>query len=176
MLFPFLFLFTALQRIVELRLAKRNTQKLLQNGAVEFGRGHYWVLVVLHSAFFLCLFTEKYLNSPETPAWWPALFTIFFLAQLARVWVIRSLGGRWTTRIIVLPGKATLKQGPFRFLPHPNYTVVAVELAVLPAIFGLYWTAALFSLLNALVLLLLRIPEENRALRWAALQNAPGPG
>ena len=94
-------------------------------------------------------------------------FLVFLLAQAGRVWVISSMGGRWTTRIIVLPGEKLVRRGPFRFVSHPNYCVVALELAFLPLAFGHWATALLFTILNALVLLGVRIPAENKALDWA---------
>jgi len=97
---------------------------------------------------------------------------VFIICQAARVWIIRSLQGRWTTRIIVLPGIGPIQEGPYLILPHPNYLIVAFELAALPLLFGLYWTAWIFTVLNAGILLLIRIPEENRGLKWASSNGA----
>ncbi|HEX7930158.1 MAG TPA: isoprenylcysteine carboxylmethyltransferase family protein [Sphingomicrobium sp.] len=150
--------FVTLQRLTELRLADRNSQKLLAEGAVEFGRGHYPFIVALHMIWLAALW------------WWapgqrvnPILLALFALLQLGRVWVIASLGERWTTRIIVKPGAPLIRAGPYRFLKHPNYFVVTLEIAVLPLMFGLWRIALVFSLLNA-VILAVRIREENRAL------------
>jgi methyltransferase len=150
--------FVTLQRLTELRLADRNSQKLLAEGAVEFGRGHYPFIVALHMIWLAALW------------WWapgqpvnPILLALFAFLQLGRVWVIASLGDRWTTRIIVKPGAPLIRAGPYRFLKHPNYFVVTLEIAVLPLMFGLWRIALVFSLLNA-VILAVRIREENRAL------------
>ena len=159
--------FVVVQRIVELRIADRNTKILLKNGGLEFGKKHYWVLVLLHTLFFLSLITEAFFRTVHFQTYWPYILTIFLLAQVGRIWVIRTMNGRWTTRIIVLPGKNLVDRGPFRILPHPNYFIVAIEIFTLPFLFKLYWTACIFSVLNAVVLLVIRIPEENRALRWA---------
>lgn len=150
--------FVTLQRLIELRLADRNSQKLLAEGAVEFGRGHYPFIVALHMIWLAALW------------WWapgqpvdPILLGMFGLLQLGRVWVIATLGDRWTTRIIVKPGAPLVRTGPYRFLKHPNYFIVTLEIAVLPLMFGLWRIALVFSLLNA-VILAVRIREENRAL------------
>ena len=89
------------------------------------------------------------------------------------MWIIRSMQGRWTTRILVLPGTPSIATGPFRYLPHPNYCVVALELAALPLIFGLTYTALAFTLMNAAILGWVRIPEERRALNWAMPKTDP---
>jgi len=150
--------FVTLQRLIELRLADRNSQKLLAEGAVEFGRGHYPFIVALHMIWLAALW------------WWapgqpvdPILLGMFGLLQLGRVWVIATLGDRWTTRIIVKPGAPLVRTGPYRILKHPNYFIVTLEIAVLPLMFGLWRIALVFSLLNA-VILAVRIREENRAL------------
>ncbi len=157
--------FVIIQRIIELRIARKNTAILIKNGAVEFGADHYWMLILLHSCFFLSLFVEAYFFGIHFPKQWGYWLGIFVLAQICRVWIIRKMNGRWTTRIIVMPGKELVQDGPFKFLRHPNYMVVAIELFSLPMIFGLRGTAIVFSLLNAGVLLGVRIPEENRALK-----------
>lgn len=170
-LFIVVLLLTVVQRLIELWIAKRNTVRLLQQGAIEFGSKHYPVIVLLHSAFFLSLVVEYYF----TPASFSAIFIVMFcLAQLGRVWVLRAMGSRWTTRIIARKGEELVMRGPFRFLRHPNYTVVAIELLSLPLAFGLEFTAVTFSLLNALVLLGIRIPAEEKALRWATGNSEEG--
>lgn len=164
--FSTLFTLVITQRLIELGIAKRNTQLLLQQGAVEFGKNHYWAMVTLHVSFFLSLLVEGGISGIHLHPYWPYLLALFFLAQICRIWIIKTMQGRWTTRIIVLPGKPRVQKGPFRWIPHPNYLVVAIELITLPFIFELYWTAGLFTLLNAFVLLCIRIPEENRALNF----------
>ncbi len=157
--------FLVVQRMVELRIAHRNTTKLLENGGLEFGKDHYWVLVLLHAGFFGSLLLEGFSRSIHASAVWPIYLGVFILAQAGRVWVIRTMNGRWTTRIIISPGAPLVSNGPFRILSHPNYAIVALELFTIPMLFNLYWTAALFTVLNAVVLIAIRIPEETRALR-----------
>ncbi|MFL6727377.1 MAG: isoprenylcysteine carboxyl methyltransferase family protein [Sphingomicrobium sp.] len=148
-----------LQRIGELWLSKRNTARLLAEGAHEVGAAHYPLIVTVH---VLWLATLWWLT-PGRPiaALWLALFV---LIEIARIWVLVSLGGRWTTRIIVLPDAPLVRSGPYRWINHPNYVVVVAEIAVLPLVFGLWQIALVFTLLNAAALSI-RIREENRALR-----------
>jgi methyltransferase len=153
-----------LQRLGELTLANRNTRKLRAEGAVEIGAGHYPLMVLLHAAWLMAVLWL--LPAPLTIHWgWLALFVIL---QAARIWVIASLGRFWTTRIISLPGAPLVKRGPYRFMRHPNYLVVAGEIAVLPLVFGEILVAILFSLANG-ALLFWRIRQENAAL--AARRN-----
>jgi methyltransferase len=151
-------LLVTLQRLAELWLANRNSRDLLANGAREFGAGHYPLIVALHAAWLAALWSW----APGQPVNFPWLI-LFALLQLARAWVIASLGPRWTTRIIVTPGAPLVRAGPYRWLSHPNYVVVAMEIAVLPLVFGLWQIALLFTLLNAAVLAI-RIKAENDAL------------
>ena len=150
--------FVTLQRLVELQLADRNSRRLLAEGAVEFSRGHYPFIVALHMLWLAALWWW----APGRPIDIPLLL-FFALLQLGRIWVIATLGERWTTRIIVKPGAPLVRKGPYRFLNHPNYLIVTLEIAVLPMVFGLWRIALLFSLLNAIILAI-RIKEENRAL------------
>ena len=150
--------FVTLQRGSELLLARRNTRVLLAAGAHEVGARHYPLIVILHAAWLATL----WLLAPGRPIVWP-LIGLFALLQCARLWVLATLGARWTTRIIVLPGAPLVAGGPFRLLRHPNYAVVVAEIAVLPLAFGLWWIALVFSLLNALVLAV-RIRAESEAL------------
>ena len=147
-----------LQRLAELALARRNTRQLLAQGAIEVAPGHYPAIVALHSAWLAGLWLLAPFKAPDI-----ALLTIFALLQAGRVWVLASLGSRWTTRVIVVPGALPVRSGPYRFLRHPNYMIVAGELLVLPLAFGLPLFAVLFSALNALVLWV-RIHAENAAL------------
>ena len=155
--------FVTAQRLGELVLSRRNTRRLLAQGAHEVGAAHYLLIVALHAAWLLGLW---YLAVYRVPAgqsvnlFWLLLFVVL---QLARVWVIASLGGRWTTRIIILPGATLVRRGPYRFLSHPNYWVVAGELLVLPLVFGLAWYGLVFTLLNAAVMWI-RIRAEAAAL------------
>ena len=151
--------FVTLQRLAELLLSQRNTKRLLADGAREHGAAHYPLLVALHAAWLAALWWW----APGQPVNLP-LLALFGLLQLARIWVIATLGRRWTTRIIVKPGAPLVRAGPYRFVNHPNYWVVAAEIAVLPLVFGLVALAILFSLLN-LIVLAVRIRAENQALR-----------
>ena len=148
-----------LQRLGELVLAERNTRRLLARGAHEVGRSHYPFLVAVHAGWLLAL----WLLAPGPPIHILPLL-IYVLLQVARIWVIASLGERWTTRIIVLPAAPLVRRGPYKWVDHPNYLIVIAEIAVLPLVFGLPVVAAFFSVLNAIVLWV-RVREENQALR-----------
>jgi methyltransferase len=150
--------FVTLQRLSEMRLAEEHSRKLLAGGAVEHGREHYVVIVALHAAWLAALWWW----APGRPINIPFLI-LFVILQAGRVWAIRSLGERWTTRIIVKPDAPLVRRGPYRFVDHPNYLVVIGEIAVLPLVFGLWRIALLFTVLNALILTV-RIRAENRAL------------
>lgn len=147
-----------LERVGELWLAKRNTKRLLGEGAREYAPGHYPLIVALHAGWLATL-------------WWfaptqiigPLWLALFFVIEIGRLWVLASLGERWTTRIIVLPNAPLVRRGPYRFADHPNYAVVVAEILVLPLVFGLWRTALVFTALNA-ILLTVRIRAENRAL------------
>lgn len=147
-----------LERLLELLHARRNTRRLLQQGAREHAPGHYPLIVAVHGLWLASLWWL----APPRPidGFWLALFV---LIELMRAWVLITLGPRWTTRIIVLPGERLVKRGPYRFINHPNYWVVVGEIAVLPLLFGLWKIALVFTLLNAAVLTV-RVREENRAL------------
>ena len=157
--------FVLLQRAVELGVAATNTAGLRKAGAVEVdARGYPW-FVVLHGAWLACLFLL--VPADAAPSW--PLLALYAVLQLGRLWAIATLGRRWTTRIIVLPGAALVEGGPYRYLRHPNYAVVAGEILVLPLAFGASAIALVFSAVN-LALTLRRIGIENRAL--AALRSA----
>ena len=147
-----------LQRGGELVLARHNTRRLLAAGAVEVAPSHYPLIIAVHASWLLGLWIFGW-NAPVRPAW----LALFCLLQLLRVWVIATLGPRWTTRIIVAPGLPLVASGPYRWLSHPNYVVVASEIAVLPLCLGLPWFALLFTALDAAILSI-RIRAENRAL------------
>jgi len=150
--------FVTAQRLVELPIASANTRRLLAAGGHEVAPGHYPAIVAVHAAWLIAL-------------WWLApgrpislgLLGLFVLVEVARVWVLQTLRGRWTTRIIVVPGERLVTRGPYKFVRHPNYAVVCAEIALLPLVFGLWQIALIFTLLNALVLTI-RISAENRAL------------
>jgi methyltransferase len=147
-----------LSRLVELPFAAANSRRLLAAGGHEIAPGHYPLIVALHAAWLAALWWL----APARPVSLP-LLGLFCLVELGRIWVLFTLGSRWTTRIIIVPGETLVCRGPYRFLNHPNYAIVVAEIALLPLVFGLWRTALVFTLLNAAALTV-RIREENRAL------------
>ena len=152
-----------LQRLGELMLARRNTGRLLARGGREASPGHYPLIVAVHTAWLAALWWL----APGREIVWP-LIGVFLLLQLGRAWVLATLGERWTTRIIVLPGAPLVARGPFRLVRHPNYLVVVLEIAILPLAFHLWEVALIFSLANAAVLTV-RVRAEERALADAGV-------
>lgn len=150
--------FVTAQRLAELVYARSNEAQLMRVGGVEHGASHYPLIVALHAAWLAGLWLMASGTRPHY-GW----LAVFLVLQGLRVWVLSTLGARWTTRIIVLPGKTPIRSGPYRFLSHPNYAVVAAEIFVLPMAFGLVVFALLFSIANAAVLAV-RIRAENAAL------------
>ena len=148
-----------LERLVELPWAEANRRRLIAAGGHEVASGHYPLIVLVHASWLVAL----WLLAPARPVNL-VLIVIFLLVEAGRIWVLTTLGRRWTTRIIVVPGEKLVARGPYRFVDHPNYVVVALEIALLPLVFGLWEIALIFSLLNAAVLWV-RIRAENRALR-----------
>jgi len=151
--------FIVLQRLIELLIARYNTRRLLEEGAKEHGARHYPVIVVLHMAWIASLVIFVPYNAPLN---W-LLLAVFVVLQLARVWVLMSLGRYWTTRIITVPDEPLVRRGPFRWVSHPNYMVVEAEIIVVPLIAGAWELAVVFGALNALVLAW-RIRLEEQAL------------
>ena len=159
-----------LQRAGELVVSRHNTRKLMALGAVEVAPGHYPLIVAVHAAWLISL----WLFGRHQPVGIAGL-VLYLMLQGLRFWVLWSLGPRWTTRIIVLPGEPLVSAGPYRFLSHPNYAVVAGEIAVLPTALDLPLLAAVFTALNAAVLPI-RLRAENRALaisRQTIARGAP---
>ncbi|HEY4987752.1 MAG TPA: isoprenylcysteine carboxylmethyltransferase family protein [Bradyrhizobium sp.] len=146
------------QRLGELVLARHNTSRLLAKGAIEIGPGHYPLVVALHAAWLIALWIWGRDQDVNVLA-----LIGFAVMQGLRLWVLATLGERWTTRIIVLPGAPLVTTGPYRYLSHPNYAVVVGEIALLPLALHLPWLALVFSILNAAVLFI-RIRVEARAL------------
>ena len=137
--------FLVLQRLAELILARRNTVRLLAQGAVEHGAAHYPLIVALHASWLASIAIFGW-DQPIRPLW----LILFVALQAARLWVLASLGDRWTTRIIVLD-RPLVARGPYRLIPHPNYAVVVAEIAVAPVVLGLWPVALIFTALNAAV-------------------------
>lgn len=157
-MFTGLFLgFIIVQRLSELVIARRNTAALLAKGAYEVGASHYPVMVAMHSAWIVCLVVFGYDQSVAFG--WLAAFAVL---QVLRVWILTSLGGRWTTRVIILEEPLVVR-GPFKYVSHPNYMLVIAEIIVAPMVLGLGWVAIGFTVLNA-AMLWVRIGVEHKAL------------
>lgn len=162
-----LILLTGVERIIELVISRRNAAIAFSRGGVEYGFKHFPVMVVLHTGLLLaCVAEVFFLNRPFIPLLgWPML-AITLLAQAGRYWCIASLGDQWNTRVIVVPGAGRVNAtGPYRWLRHPNYVIVALEGIALPLVHTAWTTALVFTVLNAILLLRFRIPIENGALK-----------
>jgi methyltransferase len=168
--FVVLVLLVALERVAELVVSRRNAQWSLSRGGIETGRGHYPVMVLLHTGFLVAMLVEALLRRPVVP---PALawskLAVVLAAQALRWWCILTLGRRWNTRVIVVPGLAPSRSGPYRLLAHPNYVAVVAEGVALPLVHASWVTAVVFTVANA-ALLTVRLSTEN-----AALATLPSP-
>jgi methyltransferase len=153
-----LLVYLTVQRLIELWWAKENAARLMAAGGVEYGRSHLPLMILFHAAWLAGLWLLAYDRPVE-----PVFLALFVVLQMARFWVLATLGRRWTIRIIVVPGERLVAQGPYRLLRHPNYAVVIGEIAVVPLALGLPVYALVFSVLNA-GMLAIRIPAENAAL------------
>ena len=154
----------AVERLAELVLSRRNAAWSFARGGVETGRGHYRVMVALHSGFLVAMLVEAVVRRPEVPpalAW--SMLGLVLASQALRWWCIVTLGPRWNTRVIVVPGLPPVRSGPYRLLAHPNYLAVVVEGLALPLVHGCWITAAAFTMLNA-ALLTVRLRVEDAAL------------
>ena len=163
--FTVLVILVGLERLAELVVSNRNAAWSLERGGVEYGRGHYPFMVVLHSGFLVAMLVEAWVVRPDVSAalaW--SMLTLVLLSQALRWWCIATLGPRWNTRVIVVPGLPRVTGGPYRFFSHPNYVAVVVEGIALPMVHAAWITALSFTVLNA-VLLTVRIGVENTALR-----------
>jgi methyltransferase len=157
------------QRGAELLLSQRHTKALTARGAVEVAPGHYPLMVAIHASWLISLWVFGH-DQPINAA----ALVAYLALQGLRIWVMATLGARWTTRIIVLPNAPLVAGGPYRYLQHPNYAVVVGEIAVLPLTLGLPWIAVIFTALNATILFI-RIRAENRALNTSRTIAAEGP-
>jgi methyltransferase len=155
-----IFAVVVLQRLVELLHASRNARTLKARGGIESGRGHYPLIVLLHASWLIAIGW----GIERDPSVHSFPLALFALLQSMRIWVIATLGPYWTTRIITVPGEPLVRRGPYRFFRHPNYLVVAGEVAVFPLVFGQVRNAVIFSALN-LAMLVWRIRHENAALQ-----------
>ncbi len=154
---------TGVERLVELRISKRNAAAAFARGGLEVGRRHFAVMTVLHTLFLPACFFEALLRHTAPPALWPLLLLACGLAQGLRWWAIGALGERWNVRIVFVPGEPPVTGGPYRFLRHPNYLAVVTELLCLPLLYGAVLSAAVFTAANA-ALLWVRIRAEEEAL------------
>ena len=157
-------LLVGLERLAELVVSKRNAAWSLSRGGVETGQGHYPVMVVLHTGFLVAMLVEAFVRRPVVPAalaW--SMLAVVAAAQALRWWCIATLGRRWNTRVIVVPGLAPVRSGPYRWLSHPNYVAVVAEGVALPLVHASWVTALVFTVANAL-LLAVRLRAENAAL------------
>jgi len=164
-LYVVLVLLTGAERLVELAISRRHAAAAFARGGRERGRRHYPFMVVLHTGLLVACIAEVVVgHRPFIPALgWPML-AIALACQAGRYWCIRLLGPQWNTRIIVVPGAGRVRRGPYRWMPHPNYAIVAVEGVALPLVHTAWITAIAFTALNAVLLLGFRIPAERRAL------------
>lgn len=149
------------ERLIELPIANRNTKRLLEQGGVEHSSGHYPLIVAVHVGWIIAMVGFGHDNAVNF-IW----LGVYVVLQVLRIYIIGTLGRRWTTRIIVVPGETKVAKGPFAVLPHPNYLLVIAEILVAPLVLGLWEVAAIFSALNAMVLTI-RISAEERA--WAGV-------
>nr|WP_204542630.1 isoprenylcysteine carboxylmethyltransferase family protein [Peribacillus deserti] len=163
MIFGVFIIFLILQRLGELLIAKRNEIWMKQQGGIEFGASHYPWMVAMHCSFFLSLIIEvTYIQSGLSEYWRPLLIA-FLILQAGRMWALTSLGRFWNTKIMVVPHANVVKKGPYKYVKHPNYIIVALELAVIPLLFNAYFTAVIFTILN-IFMMYKRIPAEEEAL------------
>lgn len=170
----FMFLIIVAQRLLELQHAERNRRRAIERGAQEFGAEHYKYFVFLHTAWILGWVIEGWFTTHSDTFWADdsvatrvmtvAAIDFFLVAQALRYWAIFSLGEAWNTRILILPGTERVQKGPYKYVKHPNYIAVVIELAAVPLIFGAWKTALCATILNAILLLKIRIPAENSAL------------
>jgi len=158
-----LFVCIIMQRLVELVIAKNNEKWMKERGGIETGKKHYKWFVIVHCLFFLAIYLEVYFYGRDEFAVNYLLLSVFLVTQFIRIWCIVSLGRFWNTKIIILPRVALIRKGPYKYVKHPNYIIVGIELLVIPLLFGAYLTAVVFPIIH-LILLKIRIPEEEEAL------------
>lgn len=168
--FYIIFTLIVSQRLCELYIAKDNEKWMKAKGAIEFGQAHYPFIVLLHTAFFISLFGETIMMEHTVSSLWKLLLPLFILLQIGRIWSLLSLGRFWNTKIIVLPNAEAVTKGPYKWIKHPNYCIVALELMVIPLLFQAYITFGLFTLLNC-VMMMIRIPAEEKALLHLSEEN-----
>ena len=163
--FTIYILLIIIQRITEMRISKRNEKILLQKGAIEFGKSHFKFLIILHALFFVSMVIEYSLRAKiiELTLYNVILFSFVVILQAFRFSTIKSLGIYWTIRIYRVPGEPLIKTGLYKYLKHPIYIIVILEIIIIPLVFNLYLTSIIFSVLN-LIAITVRITVENKAL------------
>jgi methyltransferase len=153
-----------IQRLTELFIAKKNEKWMMNRGGVEHGNEHYPFIVSLHVLFLISLLLEVIIFQKELTELWFVLVPILLLTQLMRYWSVISLGNYWNTKIIIVPNDIVVSKGPYQFIKHPNYVVVAVEILIIPLLFDAYITSLVFTMLN-IFMMTIRIPAEEKALQ-----------
>ena len=161
MIFIIFILFLIFQRLAELYVSSKNEKWLLKNGAVEYGKEHYPFIVALHTLFIISVIAE-YIWRDNATVFYP-LIILFFVLIVIKAIVISTLGHYWNTKIYKVPGTRPVATGIYKYIKHPNYIIVICEIAIIPLAFGLYYTAILFTILNA-IMLYVRISKENKVL------------
>lgn len=156
-----------IQRLFELRHAESNRAFALHHGGVEHGADHYWMFVALHSLWFVGILLEYAVGWATLPSWWMWGIGVACMLQVGRYWVIGTLGKAWNTRVITWPGMPIASSGPFKWLRHPNYVIVVLELAMVPLTLGCWLTAVVVGVLNLVLLLRVRLPVEAQAIAQA---------
>ncbi|WP_036843565.1 isoprenylcysteine carboxyl methyltransferase family protein [Pontibacillus marinus] len=169
-IFIIIFLLIVLQRIVEVIIAKQNEKWMKNRGAIEHHSDHYKWIVLVHTLFFFSIMIEAFGEELVLNQWKGLLLLLFVCAQAFRVWCLVSLGRYWNTKIIVLPEAELVTRGPYKFMKHPNYVVVAIEFILIPLLFNAYATAFIFPILHG-VLMKIRIPYEEKALSRDELKS-----
>ena len=164
---PYILLVAAVagERIAELVVSKRHAEWAFARGGQEYGKAHYPAMVIVHGALLVsCVVEVAVADRPFVP-WlgWP-MVAVVLATEALRWWCVTTLGEQWNTRVIVVPGLPLVNRGPYRWLRHPNYVAVTVEVAALPLVHTAWVTAIVFSIANAILLLRFRIPVEERAL------------
>lgn len=154
------------QRVVELYIANRNRRAVMKLGAKEYGAEHYYLFFLLHMSWLAGWILESYFKGWTLNPYWYIWLLMLLSAQVLRYWCITSLGIYWNTRILVVPGGKRVAKGPYKFFRHPNYLAVAIEFISVPLLYGAVITAVAASVCNALLLLYIRIPAEEKALGY----------
>lgn len=154
------------ERLFEMALSRRNAARALSRGGRQYGQAHFPWMVALHAAFLAsCVVESSWRRFPGTPGWVALIAAV--AAQALRYWAVSSLGDRWNARVIVVPGEPPVEKGPYRFLRHPNYLAVVLEMIAVPLVYGCWMTALVFSVANAAMLRVrIRVEEEALGAAW----------